>query len=425
MALKNGTVTVKAPPSKLSGGGFYKYYVDAGGIPILGSRQVDKAAFQLAYNIVVDMLQGNDQLLKALVRNGAKIGIIAEGERLTQLPDYRDLYSRFPGTDWDSYAGVGGVLGRPMSSTSEANLLKLPSDPYGGMESILVHEFGHGVMNLAVDTGAGAAREIDRAFANARAKGLWEGLYAMTNRQEYWAEMTQRYFNVERDKAYFPGQPDTRTELRSYDPLAYALMRKYYGDTDVETLAGTDLDDVITASRYDDVVDARAGKDKVMTGKGNDLLSGGDGNDTLIGGEGRDVLKGGNGRDILRGDAGDDRLSGDLGADKLTGGRGADVFVFGDAAASTPLETDLIVDFRRAEKDRIDLRGIDADLTLSGDQAFDPIGYKVFSGAAGELRFSRQSGKTLVEGDLDGDGVADISLMLNGTAVLRTADFFL
>jgi hypothetical protein len=48
---------------------------------------------------------------------------------------------------------------------------------------------------------------------------------------------------------------------------------------------------------------------------------------------------------------------------------------------------DIITDFDEAEGDRIDLRGIDANLVQANDQAFTFLGTGVFTGSGGQLRF--------------------------------------
>ncbi|WP_157403899.1 calcium-binding protein [Paracoccus sp. N5] len=157
------------------------------------------------------------------------------------------------------------------------------------------------------------------------------------------------------------------------------------------------------------------------------LLNGGAGNDQLDGRGGNDRLLGGAGADSLLGGAGNDVLTGGAGADRLNGGLGADQFVFltlgesGVAAAGR----DLIQDFSHAQGDRIDLRGIDANAGLAGDQAFRLIGERAFTGTAGELRYERAGNVTTILADSNGDGRADFSVALNGSHSLVGADFLL
>lgn len=142
--------------------------------------------------------------------------------------------------------------------------------------------------------------------------------------------------------------------------------------------------------------------------------------DVLEGTAGDDRLIGAGGNDQLFGNAGDDMLRGGPGKDILVGGAGADTFVFGKATVgSTAVDT--IRGFSHAEGDLIDLSEIDANSGQDGNQAFDLIGSHAFSGAAGELRFDRG----LLQGDVDGDSVADFSIEVASQTSLVADDFAL
>ncbi len=82
---------------------------------------------------------------------------------------------------------------------------------------------------------------------------------------------------------------------------------------------------------------------------------------------------------------------------------------------------DVVTDFDAAQGDRISLRAIDADTTLAGDQAFSWIGTAAFGGVAGQLRFAGG----VLQGDVDGDRVADFAMTLDGVTSLSRADVFL
>ena len=85
----------------------------------------------------------------------------------------------------------------------------------------------------------------------------------------------------------------------------------------------------------------------------------------------------------------------------------------------------MIGDFSRSQGDRIDLTGIDANTWQSGNQAFTMIGSAAFSGAAGQLHYQHSSGRTIVEGDVNGDRVADFQVELVGRITLSSGDFVL
>jgi Ca2+-binding RTX toxin-like protein len=128
------------------------------------------------------------------------------------------------------------------------------------------------------------------------------------------------------------------------------------------------------------------------------------------------------------GNAGANALRGGGGADQLTGGAGADRFVFTTMADSLAGTTsrDTIIDMQRGV-DRIDLSRLDASILTSGIQDCHYIGTAGFSGAgaasAGQLRWGSTPGGVLVEADLNGDGHADMQIMLTGITALGQTDF--
>ncbi|HET6941602.1 MAG TPA: M10 family metallopeptidase [Sphingomicrobium sp.] len=134
----------------------------------------------------------------------------------------------------------------------------------------------------------------------------------------------------------------------------------------------------------------------------------------LVGNEGSNLLSGLGGNDRLYGLGGNDQLDGGTGNNILTGGAGVDRFLFSNVGTH-----DTIIDFTTGEK--IDLRGMDANAGLAGDQAFSWIGGNDFSGTAGELRTYVDNGVNYLVGDVNGDGVADFLINV-GTHQVVTPD---
>lgn len=221
-----------------------------------------------------------------------------------------------------------------------------------------------------------------------------------------------------------PGSAEEEAEIEANGPVHNFAVAHMYGaaaeqarldlyadalDAYAQHFIGSAGADVFTGTSHDDILEGAGERDRLAGAKGADAISGGGGADWLKGGGGRDVVTGG------------------AGADKLWGQAGADRFVFtearhiGEAGAG-----DVIKDFV-AGADLVDLAGIDADATADGDQAFAFVGAEGFGGTAGELRFTvgRDGAKTVIEGDLDGDGLADFSLKLVGDHTLSAADFVL
>ncbi|HYI41323.1 MAG TPA: M10 family metallopeptidase C-terminal domain-containing protein [Allosphingosinicella sp.] len=137
----------------------------------------------------------------------------------------------------------------------------------------------------------------------------------------------------------------------------------------------------------------------------------------LFGGKAGDTLKGGGQADLLHGG---------LGADILAGNGGSDAFRFQAVEESNAASMDQILDFTPGT-DKIELDRIDANTLVGGDQGFSWIGSNAFSGSAGQLRAYQQGGTWFVEGDVNGDGVADlvIALTLQGPTPLGAGDFLL
>ncbi|MBX9457110.1 MAG: VCBS repeat-containing protein [Rhizobium sp.] len=129
---------------------------------------------------------------------------------------------------------------------------------------------------------------------------------------------------------------------------------------------------------------------------------------------------------------GDDILTGAGGADTLNGGKGADTFVYLAVTDSgvTATTRDVIEDFVSGT-DRIDLSGIDAIAGTVSNDAFNFLEAEgaAFTGQAGELRlYSTGSGAAagrILEGDVDGDAVADFQIELLGTGTINLADISL
>lgn len=136
--------------------------------------------------------------------------------------------------------------------------------------------------------------------------------------------------------------------------------------------------------------------------------------ENATGGSARDLLWGNEVANVLKGMGGNDVIDGYEGADTYIGGAGTDLFVFHNVETG-----DHVADFTSGEK--VDLSKIDANSLMGGDQAFKFVGDKAFSHTAGELRYD---GTTLY-GDVNGDGVADFSVVFDNHAALVKADFIL
>ena len=160
-------------------------------------------------------------------------------------------------------------------------------------------------------------------------------------------------------------------------------------------------------------------------------LAGTTANDTLLGGLGADTISGFDGDDRLSGLNGADVLVGGAGGDTLMGGAGADRFVY-TAAADSPgpkyewsaRRGDVIGDWESG--DRIDFSGLDGDTETAGRQGFVFLGQGNLAPVivhAGEIFVHSFGGKTFINVGVDGQGLRDIVIELNGSHDLTAEDF--
>ncbi|MGA9582552.1 MAG: calcium-binding protein [Allosphingosinicella sp.] len=203
------------------------------------------------------------------------------------------------------------------------------------------------------------------------------------------------------------------------------------GDTVVE-LGGEGIDEVYSflssytlGSEVENLTNNVSGSTFHGIGNGLDnVLTGQSGVDTLEGLGGNDTIRGAVGDDVLDGGADDDLLIGGSGADVLTGGSGSDDFRIGYFESGTGSGADRITDFASGS-DIVDISGWDANTGMGGDQAFTFVGSAAFTGTAGELRTYFDGVDTWVQGDINGDGVADFDIRFDGAVALSGSDFVL
>ena len=128
---------------------------------------------------------------------------------------------------------------------------------------------------------------------------------------------------------------------------------------------------------------------------------------------------------MIIGNGGANVLWGREGGDLLTGGGGADRFDYDSLFDSDPTAADVITDFSRAQGDKIDLSTLDANLEVSGNQAFRFIGAAPFTGA-GQVRAVTSGGGTAIEVNLsDAPLGADLVIVVSSTVPMQAGDFVL
>jgi hypothetical protein len=200
-ALSPPPAAIAPPPASLRLDPFYAKYLDAEGIPVTTSARAPDAALLAARDIVVAMTAQRPDVRRRLIAMGARVGVMAVKEQTTDLPEQRDWKkpavddSRLTGCDRQAYLKIAAMsdrdywnsrargMGGTYTTGATENLLGYPGSVYYG-ENILVHEFGHSILSAIQTADPRLYARVQAAYANARAKGLWSGSYAMTQCQK-------------------------------------------------------------------------------------------------------------------------------------------------------------------------------------------------------------------------------------------------
>lgn len=229
---------VTTPPDSLGLDPFYKKYVDVNGLPLISSWRVPDSAFVAAHRTLYAMTSMLPEVvLDSMVSYGTRIAIMARYEGTTDIPEHRYLVNDTT-LNWDLRArGLGGDLELPLTSCAEENLLAYQIDKYHA-EDILIHEFAHSIhligLMLAVPD---FDSRLKQCYENAKARGILAGTYRETDKEEYFAEAVQDWFNVNAEMPYTDGKHNwcnTREELQEFDPDLYNLLAEYFPKTSLQ-----------------------------------------------------------------------------------------------------------------------------------------------------------------------------------------------
>lgn len=229
---------VTSPPDSLHLDPFYTKYVDVNGLPLISSWRVPDSAFVAAHRTLYAMTcMLPEAVLDSMVSYGTRIAIMARYEGTTDIPEHHYLVND-TSLNWDLRArGLGGDLELPLTSCAEENVLAYQIDKYHA-EDILVHEFAHSIhligFMLAVPD---FDSRLKKCYENAKAKGILKGTYRETDKEEYFAEAIQDWFNVNAEMDHADGKHNwcnTREELEDFDKGLYDLIAEYFPKTSMQ-----------------------------------------------------------------------------------------------------------------------------------------------------------------------------------------------
>lgn len=218
---------------------FYKKYIETEGLYVTSSAQVSDEALLKACDIISLMLAKRPDVKAHMVKKGCHVMIIGKNEETCDLPEFAHICNCEDSIKyWNWRArGFGGAPEDEFSSScGEENLLALPQDKYVG-ENILIHEFAHLIHTIGiVGVEPGFNERLEALRQNAIRKGLWEKTYAVSNKEEYFAECVQSFFNCNRYAEPANGVHNwvnRRTKLKAYDPDMYRLLQEYFYEIEI------------------------------------------------------------------------------------------------------------------------------------------------------------------------------------------------
>jgi alpha-glucosidase len=238
---------VGAPPARLQIDPFYTKFTWAREFTVLGRGASDGALLK-ANDTIRKMFAYRHDLLKALIADGVKLTVLGPGEKISDLPEYRD----FQGSGIDPLARFLDYTSRTrVLVVGEENVLGDPDEPRVGANQVIRvlagalyrvagtrpvdpgwEDRGRGVQQYELRVKRLDVRfdeRLGRLYEDAMRIGKWKGTAAAGGRAEYWAAGVLAYFDaLGQDTAPHDAAHPIRTReaIRSYDPELYALVNE-------------------------------------------------------------------------------------------------------------------------------------------------------------------------------------------------------
>jgi hypothetical protein len=237
--------SVTAPPSRLKIDPYYTKFTYAREFPVLGSPHVADEALLRSNDTIRKMFAYRHDILKALIADGARLVVLARTEKLSQLPELKELANQ-PGFDEVRFLEYTPRL--KLMVVPEENAHCLPGEPFAG-KYLLVGMLAKALYQVTALRPVLAGfekqrdrqqyelrvkrmdvefdRRLEKTYEAAMAKGLWKGTTASRDRIEYWAAGVEAYFDATGSglPPHLADRPITSREaLKAYDPLLHGLV---------------------------------------------------------------------------------------------------------------------------------------------------------------------------------------------------------
>lgn len=170
-----------------------------------------------------------------MAEHGCSLAIYSPQQNAYFIPEHR---YNFRNSMYDVEGYGGNFSNNCVSSIAERNVLRTKGNADTVLntaypdENILIHEFGHCIKSVGIESleDQALANELFAAYENAKDSGLWPNTYRISNSDEYFATMCAVWFNVMDEVDNWNDGTrcplNTREELKKYDPVSYAFFEK-------------------------------------------------------------------------------------------------------------------------------------------------------------------------------------------------------
>ena len=242
--------TVSEPPAKLEIDPYYERFTNARELPVVSHAASDEALLKV-HNTVRKMFAYRHDILKALVDDGVMVVVLAPGENVYDLPEYKalddnsgvDALTRVQGYRPDMKRLVvseENVLGDPLAvGVGDAHVVRVladavykvtgfrPVDPNWEDRGRSVQQYELRVqrMDQRFD------EEVTALYEEAMSAGKWVGTRAIHDAESYWEAGVLAYFDAMGQAAAPSNAPHpitTRELLQDYDAGLYELVHRTF-----------------------------------------------------------------------------------------------------------------------------------------------------------------------------------------------------
>jgi hypothetical protein len=205
--------------------------VGEGSILIKAPGGIRPAALRTTRDMIGKILaEAEPAIVERLGTSRLEVILAPNMSRFTDLPDLRDLARTrnafgqpldlargiFRGAEPPRSKSRRPTRHSPLIAVGEEDILRIvPCGPHSAFH----HEFAHALYNLALSPEQRAGWRD--AFEGARRLGLFKDRYAALNEDEFFAELSQAYFDV---APHFC----SRSQLARIDPAAFARLAEVY-----------------------------------------------------------------------------------------------------------------------------------------------------------------------------------------------------